>query len=95
MPRWTAGGLFAAGTLFAIALLTTIATVLNNAYCWGSTFYDSTIFQTVIWRSGAALKLPDSISGQSFLNLHFSPINYLPNALSYLAPIDRMTWVRL
>ena len=76
-------------------MLTNIATVLNNAYSFGATFHDSTIFQTVIWRSGLALTLPDSFGGLSFLHTHFSPINYLPNALSYLMPIDRMTWFGL
>jgi hypothetical protein len=81
--------------LFAFAVLTNITTVLNNAYSWGSTFYDSAIFQTVIWRSGLSLKLPASFGGMSFLHTHISPINYLPNALSYLMPIDRMTYYGL
>lgn len=76
-------------------MFTNIATVLNNAYREGATFYDSTIFQTIIWRSGLAMKLPDSFGGLSYLHTHLSPINYLPNALSYLAPTDRMTWFGL
>jgi hypothetical protein len=76
-------------------VLTNIATVLNNAYSLGATFHDSAIFQTVIWRSGLSLTLPASFGGVSFLHIHFSPINYLPNALSYLMPIDRMTWFGL
>ena len=41
------------------------------------------------------MKLPRSFGGRSFLHIHLSPINYLPNALSYLIPIDRMTWFGL
>lgn len=94
-PRWTTGAILAAAALFGFAVLTNIATVLNNAYDSGATFYDSTIFQTIIWRSGLALKLPRSFGGRSFLHIHLSPINYLPNALSYLMPVDRMTWFGL
>lgn len=94
-PRWTTCAILAAAALFGFAVLTNIATVLNNAYDSGATFYNSTIFQTIIWRSGLALKLPRSFGGRSFLHIHLSPINYLPNALSYLIPIDRMTWFGL
>lgn len=95
LARWTAPSLLAAAVLAAFAVLTNIATVLNNAYSNGSTFFDSAFFQTIIWRSGLALRLPSSFGGNSFLNVHLSPINYLPNALSYLLPLDRMTFYGL
>jgi hypothetical protein len=92
---WTRRDLAAAAALFAFAVFTNIATVLNNSYAFGSTLHDSAIFQTVIWRSGLALKLAPAVSYYSFLNTHFSPINYLPDALSYLMPIDRMSYYGL
>jgi hypothetical protein len=78
--------------LFLFGLATTLNIVLNNAYHFGSTLYDSTIFQTIIWRSLWTLRPAPTIGAVSFLNVHFSPINYLPSALSYLAPFDRMTY---
>jgi hypothetical protein len=78
--------------LFVFGLVTMLITVLNNAYSEGSTLYDSTIFETIIWRSGWALKPAPVMGSVSFLNIHFSPINYLPNAASYLFPFDRMTY---
>jgi hypothetical protein len=93
--RWPAGDVAAAIILFLIGLATNVATVLNNAYSTGSTLYDSTIFQTIIWRSGWALKPAPVISDSSFLNIHFSPIQYLPDAISYLMPLDRMSYYGL
>lgn len=94
-PLWTAPSLLAGCALFGFAVLTTLATVLNNAYSFGATFFDSTIFQTIIWRSGPALRLPESFGGLSFLHTHLSPINEVPNLLSYLVPVDRMVWYGL
>jgi hypothetical protein len=94
-PGWTLQDRLAATALFAFALLTNLTTVLNNAYSDGSTFFDSTIFQTIIWRSGLALKMAPTLDSQSFFHTHISPINYLPAALSYLAPTDRMTFYGL
>lgn len=81
--------------LFVFGLFTTLNTVLNNAYHFGSTLYDSTIFQTIIWRSGWTLRPAPTIGDVSFLNVHFSPINYPPSAISYLIPFDRMTYYGL
>jgi hypothetical protein len=92
---WSLGDFIVAAGLFAFGLVTNITTVLNNAYSIGSTLYDSAIFQTIIWRSGWALKPAPSIDDVSFLNVHLSPINYLPNAFSYLMPIDRMSYYGL
>jgi hypothetical protein len=41
--------------LFLFGLVTQLNTVLNNTYHRGSSLYDSTIFQTIVWRSGWAL----------------------------------------
>jgi hypothetical protein len=68
----------------------------DNAYSFGSTLYDSAIFQTIIWRSGWTLRLaPALATDMSYLDIHLSPINYLPNAISYLTPIDRMSYYGL
>jgi hypothetical protein len=86
----------AAAGLFAFVLATNVSTVLNNAYSLGSTLYDSAIFQTIIWRSGWTLRLAPVFGNDiSFFDIHLSPINYLPNAISYLLPIDRMTYYGL
>lgn len=95
LRRWSAEDFAAALIVFSIGLATNLATVLNNAYSFGSTLYDSAIFQTVIWRSGWALLPAPAIGDTSFLNIHFSPIQYLPNAVSYLIPIDRMSYFGL
>jgi hypothetical protein len=87
--------LAAMAALFAFGLVTQLNTVLNNAYHEGSTLYDSTIFQTIIWRSGWALRPAPTIGDVSYLNIHFSPINYLPSATSYLIPLDRMSYYGL
>jgi hypothetical protein len=92
---WTPAEFIAASGLFALGLMTMVNTVLNNAYSVGSTLYDSGFFQTIIWRSGWALRPAPTIDDVSFLNVHLSPINYLPNALSYLLPIDRMSYYGL
>ena len=90
--KWSLQDWIAAVGLFGIVLVTNINTVLNNAYSFGST-YDSAIFQTMIWRSGLMLRSAPIIApDMSYLNIHLSPINYLPNALSYLIPIDRMSY---
>jgi hypothetical protein len=94
--RWSAGDFTAAASLFAVVLATNINTVLNNAYAFGSTLYDSTIFQSIIWRSGwALLQAPVIATNMSYLNVHLSPVNYLPNIVSYLVPIDRMSYYGL
>jgi hypothetical protein len=74
---------------------TNVATVLNNAYYFGSTLYDSAIFQTIIWRSGWSLLPAPAVDDMSFLNVHLSPINYGAVLLSYLMPVDRMTYYGL
>ena len=54
--KWLAADFVAAAGLFAFVLATNLSTVLNNAYSFGGTLYDSAIFQTIIWRSGWALR---------------------------------------
>ncbi len=93
--NWSTADYVAAACVFAFVVATNINTVLNNAYSVGSTLFDSTIFQTIIWRSGWTLKTAPVIGGTSFLNYHISLINYLPNAVSYLLPIDRMSYLGL
>ena len=82
----------AALAVFALGLLSNVFTVLNNAYSEGATLYDSTIFQTIIWRSGWSMRPAPTIDDISFFNTHFSPINYIPDLVSYLVPLDRMTY---
>ena len=94
-PAWTVRDFVAAMALFAFGLMTNLTTVLNNAYSFGSTLFDSAFSQTILWRSGWALKPAPSLDDVSFLNVHLSPINYLPSALSYLIPIDRMSFYGL
>jgi hypothetical protein len=94
--KWSAADFSAAAGLFFFALATNIATVLNNAYAFGGTLYDSAIFQSIIWRSGwALLQAPAIATNLSYLNVHLSPINYLPNFISYLVPIDRISYYAL
>jgi hypothetical protein len=94
--RWSVADFVAAVGLFAFVLATNVSTVLNNAYSFGSTLYDSAIFETILWRSGWALRLaPALATDMSYLDIHLSPINYLPNAISYLMPIDRMSYYGL
>lgn len=78
--------------LFLFGVATNISTVLNNAYASGSTLYDSAIFQTIIWRADWSLRPAPAVDDVSFFNIHFSPINYIPNILSYLYPFDRMSY---
>ena len=92
---WSVADFAAVFALAAIGLLTNLSTVLNNAYSFGSTLYDSAIFQTIIWRSGWDLKPAPTVDDISFLNTHLSLINYLPSALSYLLPVDRITYYGL
>jgi hypothetical protein len=93
--KWSVGDFVAAVCLSAFALATNLNTVLNNAYSFGSS-YDSAIFQTMIWRSGWMLRSAAIIDpDMSYLNIHLSPISYLPNALSYFMPIDRMSYCGL
>jgi hypothetical protein len=93
---WSAVDFTVAASLFFFVLATNVNTVLNNAYAFGSTFFDSAIFQTIIWRSGwALLQAPTIATDMSYLNVHFSPINYLPNIISYFVPIDRMSYYGL
>jgi len=93
--KWSVADFVAAAGLFGFVLATNISTVLNNAYSFGSS-YDSVIFQTMIWRSGWNLRAAPIIApDMSYLNIHLSPINYLPNAISYLMPIDRMSYYGL
>lgn len=82
----------AAALVFLAGLLSNLFTVLNNAYATGATLYDSTIFQTIIWRSGWTLSPAPAVDDISFLNTHFSPINYFPDLLSYVVPVDRLTY---
>ncbi|MFI5024339.1 MAG: hypothetical protein ACHQRJ_22145 [Alphaproteobacteria bacterium] len=93
--HWQTLDYAAAALLFAFVLATNLATVLNNAYSFGSTLHDSAIFQTIIWRSGWALTPAPVIESISFLNFHFSPILYLASAPSYLVPLDRMSYYGL
>jgi hypothetical protein len=95
IQEWSPADITAACALAGVGLFTNISTVLNNAYSIGSTLYDSAIFQTIIWRSGWALKPAPVVDDVSFLNVHFSLINYIPNLLSYLVPIDRMSYYGL
>ena len=90
--KWSIRDWIAAVGLFVFALVTNINTVLNNAYSFGIS-YDSAIFQTMIWRSGWMLRSAPIIApDMSYLNIHLSPISYLPDALSYFIPIDRISY---
>jgi hypothetical protein len=89
-PAWR--GLLAGLFVALIVGLCEYNTVLNNAYEYGSTLQDSTIFATVMWRSGWLLALAPALGAHSFLTEHFSPILYLPNLVSYFYPGDRMSY---
>ena len=93
--RWGWADWLGASALFAFALTTNIATVYNNAYHFGATLFDSTVFQTIAWHSGWALQPAPPAGDISFLNNHLSLIEYVPNALSYFVPFDRITWFGL
>lgn len=86
-----------AGSIFITSLLGVCAynTVLNNAYAYGATLFDSTIFGTIIWRTDWLLHPAGVFGPLSYFDTHISPINYLPNILSYLFPGDRMTYYGL
>jgi len=48
------------------------------------------------WRSGWTLRVAPTIAtDMSYFNMHVSPVNYLPNAISYLVPIDRISYYGL
>ena len=70
-------------------------TVLNNAYAYGATLHDSTIFATIMWRSGWLLMPAPALGTESFFNTHITPIHYLPNLFSYWFPGDRITYYAL
>ena len=70
-------------------------TVLNPAYPYGSTLHDSTIFATVMWRSGWLLTLAPALGAPSFYVEHVSPILSVPNLVSYFYPGDRMSYYAL
>lgn len=74
------------------AVLATFNCVLNNAYVDGSTLHDSTMYETMIWRSGFTLKMAPALGGESYYRTHISPLLLLPNALSYLWPWSRVTF---
>ena len=93
--KWSVADFVAAAGLFAFVLATNVSTVLNNAYSFGSTVHDSTLHLSMIWRSGWTLQLAPVLYNMSYLNIHLSPINYLPDAISYLIPFDRMTYYAL
>lgn len=87
--------LTAACSLFFGALITQLNTVLNNAYSFGSTLFDSGIEQSILWRSGWLLTPARVFERHSYFELHLSPILYIPQIVSYLVPIDRMTYYGL
>lgn len=65
--------------------------VMNNAYEYGSTLFDSTQFATVIWRSGLTLDLGPVLAGSTYIT-HASTINYIPSLFSYLWFGDHMDY---
>jgi len=65
--------------------------VMNNAYQYGSTFFDSAEFATVIWRSGLTLEMGPAFAGNIYPT-HASTINYIPALFSYLWWGDRMNY---
>lgn len=92
LHKWSLADVLLAAALFGFAFMTNIATVLNNAYSFGATLFDSTVFQTIIWRSGWDVHHAPVIGSFSSFNNHVSPINYIPSALSYIVPLDRMSF---
>lgn len=78
--------------VIAAAVAATFNCVLNNAYVDGSTLHDSTMYETMIWRSGFALKMAPALGDESYYRTHISPLLLLPNALSYLWPWSRVTF---
>lgn len=68
--------------------------VMNNAYEYGATLFDSTQFATVIWRSGLTLDLGPVLAGSTYIT-HASTINYIPALFSYLWCGDRMDYYGL
>ncbi len=69
-------------------------TTMNNAYEYGSTFYDSAEFATVLWHSGLTLFMGPAFGG-SIYSTHASTINYFPTVLSYLWMGERMDFYAL
>gem|GEM_PF-5768431 len=70
-------------------------TCLNNAYQYGATTWDSAEFASAIWRSGWTLKLAPVFGDTSFFVFHSSPIQYIPNLISYVFTGDRITYYGL
>ena len=80
-----------------IAFLVSLAvynTTMNNAYQYGSTFFDSAEFATVIWRSGIRLDMGPAFAGTIY-STHASTINYIPSLFSHLWTGDRMDFYAL
>ncbi len=82
------------GLLFG-ALITQLNTVLNNAYSFGSTLFDSGIEQSILWRSGWLLTPARVFDSHSYFEMHLSPVLYIPQIASYLVTTDRMTYYGL
>lgn len=78
--------------VIAVAIIATFNCVLNNAYVDGSTLHDSTMYETMIWRSGFSLRMAPALGSESYYRTHISPLLLLPNALSYLWPWSRVTF---
>lgn len=88
--------LLLACTVAILAACAVYNTTFNNAYYYGATVWDSTEFATAIWRSGWTLKLaPVFGENVSFFTFHSSPIQYIPNLISYVFPGDRITFYAL
>jgi hypothetical protein len=63
--------------------------VMNNAYHYGATLFDSGFFANVIWRSGLIFELGPVFTG-SYYTAHAATVNYIPSLFSYLWCGDRM-----
>lgn len=63
--------------------------LLNLFYHFGAHYFDNGVFTHAIWRNGLAMPDTPAHGGGAFFGVHFVPLLYGANLLSYLVPTQR------
>ena len=77
--------------LLLLATLAVFNTTINDHYEWGPTLFDSAGYSTMMWHGNLRLDLAPVFSF-SFYTDHAATINYIPVVLSYLWPLDHISY---
>lgn len=73
--------------VFAVPCVLYYTYLVNGFYHYGTYFFDGGLFAHVVWHNDLSLTAPWPRADYSYMGIHFMPILWLANILSYALPL--------